>query len=229
MLKSLEDIGRVIQNALLFNPRNWRNHTMNFEAESSPVEAVKRLFALLDAREVEYVLVGGIALLYYVEGRNTQDLDLILAVKDLERLPEIDIIERDIYFARGMFEGVQVDFLLTTNPLFRRVQKEYARRVQFLGQEAYLGTVEGLLLLKMYALPSLYRQGDFSRVSLYEGDIAALMYRYEPDMERLLDIVGEYVGEGDRESLRDVVMEIEQRVQRFKEERGDEPAPSDSE
>ncbi len=186
----------------------------------SPVEAVKRLFALLAAREIDYVLVGGIALLYYVEGRNTEDLDLVLSVKDLDKLPEVEIVERDVYFARGEFEGVRVDFLLTNNPLFRRVQEEYATRVQFLEQEVSLGTVEGLLLLKMYALPSLYRQGDFGRVSLYENDIAALVYKYEPDMERLLDVVGEYVGEGDRASLRDIVAEMRERVRRFKEERG---------
>ncbi len=216
MLKTVTDIGVVVQNAVLFNPQNWRNEAMSFAVGHSPVEAVAQLFALLAARKTDYVLVGGIALLYYVEGRNTQDLDLVLAAQDLDKLPEIEIIERDIYFARGEFEGVRIDFLLTDNPLFRRVQAAYATRVQFLGQEVRLGTVEGLLLLKMYALPSLYRQGDFGRVSLYENDIAALVYQYEPDMGSLLDIVGEYVGEGDRASLRDIVAEIESRVRQFK-------------
>ncbi len=221
MLKAVEDIGRVVQNAALFNPRNWRDGTMTFAEGHSPVEAVKRLFALLKKRKVDYVLVGGIALLYYVEGRNTQDLDFVIALEDLYKLPEVKIAERDINFARGEFEGVQVDFLLTRNPLFRRVQQEYAARVRFLGQEVSLGTVEGLLLLKLYALPSLYRQGDFGRVSLYENDIAALMYAYAPEMGRLLDIIGEYVGGGERTSLQEIVAEIEERVSRFKKGRGD--------
>ncbi len=219
MWQTLEDIGRVVQNAVLFNPRNWSGQAMHSGLGPSPVDAVRRLFALLATREIEYVLVGGIALLYYVEGRNTQDLDLVLAAQDLEKLPEIDIVERNVYFARGKFEGVRVDFLLTSHPLFRRVQKKYATRVQFLGQEVGLGTVEGLLLLKMYALPSLYRQGDFARVSLYENDIATLVYKYEPDMAKLLEVVGEYIGEGDRASLRDIVAEIQARVRRFKQRR----------
>lgn len=193
---------------------------MDFAAERSPLEVVKRFFALLEERKVDYVLVGGVALLYYVEGRNTQDLDLVLAVEDLGKLPEVEIVEREVYFARGEFEGVRLDFLLTSNPLFRRVQKEHAIRVKFLEQEVNLGTVEGLMLLKLYALPSLYRQGDFGRVSLYENDIAALMYEYEPDMDSLLEVVGEYVGEGDRASLRDIVAEIEERVKRFKKGHG---------
>ena len=218
MLKTVEDIGQIIQNAILFNPRNWSNNAMDFAVGHSPVETVKRLLALLEQRKIDYALVGGIALLYYVEGRNTQDLDFVLAVEDLDKLPEIEIAEQSVYFARGKFEGVQVDFLLTNNPLFQLVQKKYTSRVQFFGQKVNLGTVEGLLLLKMYALPSLYRQGDFSRVSLYENDIAVLMYEYEPDIERLLEAVGEYVGEGDRASLHDILAEIKARVERFKKE-----------
>ncbi len=220
MLRTVEDIGLIVQNAILFNPQNWRNEAMNFSEGRSPLKTVKRFFSLLKEREIDYVLVGGIALLYYVEGRNTQDLDLVLALKDLDKLPEIDVVERDVYFARGLFEGVQIDFLLTDNPLFLKVQKEYATRVQFLGQVVNLGTVEGLLLLKMYALPSMYRQGNFERVSLYESDISALMYKYEPDMKKLLDIVGKYVGKDDQTSLQDIVTEIEQRVRKFKKGQG---------
>ncbi len=215
MLKTVDDIGRVVQNAVLFNPRNWRRGMENFTAHS-PIETVRRLFSILRERDINYALVGGVALLYYIEGRNTQDLDLIIAVNDLSKLPEVVVMEQNVYFVRGQFEGVQIDFLLTSNPLFQRVQKEFVKCLHFLGEEVCLGTIEGLLLLKLYALPSLYRQGDFKRVGLYENDIAALVYEYEPDMERLLDIVGEYVGEGDKIALEEIVREIEERVKRFK-------------
>ena len=52
-------------------------------------QAVDRLFDLLEQRKVDYLLVGGIALLQYVDGRNTEDIDLIVAVSALERLPEV--------------------------------------------------------------------------------------------------------------------------------------------
>ena len=217
MLKAVEDIGRIVQNATLFNPRNWRDETMTFAEGYSPVEAVKRLFALLSERKVGYVLVGGIALLYYVEGRNTQDLDFVIAHEDLDKMPEVKITEQDNNFARGdEFEEVRANFYFTRNPLFRSVQEKYAVRVRFRGQEVSLGTVEGLLLLKLYALLSLYRQGDFGRVSLYENDIAALVYAYAPDMSKLLDVVGEYLGGGERASLQEIVAEIEERISRFK-------------
>jgi len=165
---------------------------------------------------VGYVLVGGVALLNYVEGRNTQDIDLIMALPDLEKVPEIKVESQDNpYFARGTFQGLQIDILLTKNPLFRRVQEKYVVKQAFVEREVSIATVEGLLLLKLYALPSLYRQGDFVRVSIYENDIAALMYAYQPDMGAILGELGGYVGTGDMASLREIVSEIEQRIRRF--------------
>ena len=216
VLHALEDIGRVVQNALCFNPRNWSRDNVDDALVGSPIEAVRQFFALLEERQISFVLVGGIAWLYYVEGRNTQDLDLVVATEDLKRLPEVEIVEQDLYFARGKFRGLQADFLLTTNPLFRRVRQEYVTQAHLLDREVPIATVEGLLLLKLYALPSLYRQGNFGRVNVYESDIAALVYHYEPEMAPLLDIVAEYVGEGDVTSLRQIVAEIEERTRRFK-------------
>jgi len=40
---------------------------------------VKALFRLLSERRIRYLLVGGVALLRYVPGRNTEDVDLLLA------------------------------------------------------------------------------------------------------------------------------------------------------
>ena len=214
MLKDFVEIGQIIQNAVVFNPQNWEKPWM--EADSL-LSAVGRLFALLVERQVGYVLVGGVALLNYIEGRNTQDIDLIMALADLEKVPEIKVEKQDNpYFARGAFQGLQIDILLTKNPLFRQVQQKYVVKRAFAEGEVLIATVEGLLLLKLYALPSLYRQGDFVRVSIYENDIAALMYAYQPDMEAILGELEGYVGAGDMRSLREIVAEIEARIRRFR-------------
>ncbi|NPA93162.1 MAG: nucleotidyltransferase family protein [Chloroflexi bacterium] len=213
MLKDLVEIGQIIQNGIVFNPRNWEKKRME---SASLLQVVNRLFTLLNKRGIDYVLVGGVALLNYVEGRNTQDIDLIMALPDLAKVPEIKVEEQDNpYFARGEFEGLQIDILLTTNPLFQLVRQKYTEKLSFLEQEITIATVEGLLLLKLYALPSLYRQGNFVRVSVYENDIAALMYVYQPDMEMIMKILERYVGEGDLRSIREIVAEIRQRIQRF--------------
>ena len=183
---------------------------------ASLLAQVEQLFNLLDSRKVDYVLVGGIALLTYVEGRNTQDIDLIMALPSLAKLPEIEIESQDMYFARGRFGELQIDILLTKNPLFATVEKSYTTTKQFLDRTIRCATVDGLILLKLFALPSLYRQGSFERVGIYENDIATLMYTFKPDMETLFAELGKHLNEDDMTEAHKIVSDIETRIQRFR-------------
>jgi len=179
------------------------------------LETVGRLFALLHERQIDHLLVGDIALLRYVEGRNTEDLDLILAPASLQELPEIKITGEEPHFARATFEGLKIDVLLTRHPLFEKVLRDYATPQPFEEQTIPCATVEGLLLLKLYALPSLYRQGNFARVGLYENDIATLIYYYQPDLEPLFEELTPYLSQTDQQELRNIVAGLRQRIERF--------------
>ena len=207
-------IGEVIRNAVLFNPANPQEILMNPDIL---IETVSRFFALLRERQIEYVLVGGIALLQYVEGRNTEDIDLIMAMSALERLPELQLETRDADFARSRFGDLRVDVLLTSNPLFDEVRQRYTTSRRFVEQEIPCATVEGLILLKLYALPSLYRQGNFTRVGLYENDIATLMHAHNPPTESLLNELKNYLDHSDMLQIKQIVEEIQQRIRRFEE------------
>ena len=66
-----------------------------------PYESVEHLFSLLEERKIEYLLAGGIALLKYVEGRNTEDIHLIMALGSLRNLPEIEIASENDDFVGG--------------------------------------------------------------------------------------------------------------------------------
>jgi hypothetical protein len=211
-VKNKISIGNVIRNAVVFN---FKKRNQNRVDGEGLIQSVERLFTLLNEREIEYLLVGGIALLQYVEGRNTEDIDLIMALSSVNDLPEITIISQDADFVRGKFDDLQIDILLTSNPLFARVQENYATSQQFTEHEIPCATVEGLLILKMYALPSLYRQGSFARVGLYENDIATLLHAYRSNLEPLFEELANYVSETDLISLRGIVAEIQQRIQRF--------------
>lgn len=177
---------------------------------------IEQLFDLLDSRKVDYVLVGGIALLTYVEGRNTQDIDLIMALPSLSKFPEIKIDNQDMYFARGKFGELQIDILLTKNPLFAIVEKSYTTTKQFLDRTIRCATVEGLILLKLFALPSLYRQGSFERVGIYENDIATLIHAFSPSIEPLFTELSNYLNETDMAEARKIMLDIESRIQRFR-------------
>ncbi|GAB4455557.1 MAG: hypothetical protein OHK0041_20170 [Anaerolineales bacterium] len=212
-IQSVSQIGNVLRNAVVFNFKNPAEVMMNADSLLTQVE---KLFDLLDSRKVDYVLAGGIALLTYVEGRNTQDIDLIMALSSLEKMPEIEIENRDMYFARGKFGALQIDVLLTKNPLFEKVAKKYSAGKQFLDRNIRCATVEGLLLLKLFALPSLYRQGSFERVGIYENDIAALIHAFNPDMKPLLAELGNHLNETDMTEARSILTEIEGRIRRFR-------------
>jgi hypothetical protein len=95
------------------------------------------------------------------------------------------------------------------------VQQGYAVTQQFLERAIPCATVEGLLLLKMYALHSLYRQGSFARVSICENDIATLMHDYRPKIEALLAELAPHLRQSDRAAVRQIIGEIRRRIERF--------------
>ncbi|MEL6470119.1 MAG: hypothetical protein AAFQ74_10355 [Cyanobacteria bacterium J06623_4] len=177
---------------------------------------IDRLFKLLEERQVDYLLVGGVALLSYVDGRNTQDIDFIFSRKSLERFPELVVTEENKDFARANFGDLQVDLFLTDNQLFSLVQANYETEKTFGSLKVRTSTVEGLILLKLYALPSLYRQGKFDKVSVYETDILLLMLRHDVDIDGLLQVLTEYLLESDMQEINQVVADISKRMERFR-------------
>jgi hypothetical protein len=214
-IQSSVQIGNVIRNAVAFDIKNWLGDSINSD---SLTQSVQDLFSVLEQRKIDYVLVGGIALLHYVEGRNTQDLDLLMTLSSLEKLPELNISSQDTYFVHASYGELQIDILLTKNPLFKKVHGKYSSEERFLDRNISIATVEGLLLLKLYALPSLYRQGNFSRVGIYENDIATLLHNYEPDINTLLVELSKYVNESDLAEIKNIVADIQKRIKRFKNE-----------
>ncbi len=173
-------------------------------SDTALLAALDRLFELLEEQGVEYLLVGDIALLHYVGGRSSEKIDLLVVPSYLDQLPEI----RD-------FEGLQIGLLLTSNPLFEEVRRRYATRQRFAEREIPCATPAGLVLLKLYALPSLYRQGNLARVALYETDILMLMDRQKVDVEPLLAELKAHLSPTDLASLRGITDEIRQRIERF--------------
>ena len=215
MTKTL-DLGEIVKNGVLFDMKNWGNDLSN--ASNLP-EIVDRLFTTLAERNIQYLLVGGVALLSYIEGRNTQDIDLILSIEDLAQFPEITVTDENKDFARGLYEALQIDLLLTRNPLFELVRNHYATNREFGDRVVRCVTVEGLVLLKLFALPSLYRQGNFSRVSIYENDLTLILLNYSIDLEPILQELRSHLIATDMQEIQEIVSDIESRIQRFSSQR----------
>ncbi len=217
--QSVDEIARILTGARAVAHRLWETDPHR-EAAMSPNPSdlagdIRNLFALLAARRVSYVLVGDVALLKYIESRNTEDIDLLLSLAALESMPEIEITDRNRDFARGRFGDVRVDVLLTRNPVFALVQKNHATVHRFSELAVPCATVEELLLLKLYALPDLYAQSRFQRAMLYENDIAMLAQKYQPNLRATLETLRPFVDARQHEELGRIIEEIEAKVRRM--------------
>lgn len=220
---SLRRIAEIVRHAVLLGPDAWDSGSSPGEKENPPARLnllptdrdMVELFTLLGERNIAYLLVGGIAMLRYVEGRNTDDVNLLMSLLSVKQLPEITIEEQSEFFIRGRFRSVRVDVLLTANAVFAEVQHSCRTIHQFSELDVPTATPEGLILLKLYALPSLYRQGLFDRISVYEGDIASLIQRHQRDVEPLLQRLQPHLEAGDFHELQEIVRDIQARIARF--------------
>src|SRR5712691_463215 len=152
---SLSQVGQVLLDAWEVGSHQWNTGPLLLregpsDSRSAPLpQDVMELFRVLHEACVPYLLVGGVAMLTYVEGRNTKVVDLLMSVTAMEQIPELNLLARDEFFVRGRFRSVQVDLLLTTNPLFKTVEERFATKHRFAELEVPVATVEGLILLKL--------------------------------------------------------------------------------
>jgi hypothetical protein len=219
---SLQRVGEVLLDAWEADPRRWMNTPpqLREDAPTKPAMPVPQdamdLFRLLHERQVNYLLVGGMAMLTYVKGRNTKDVDLLLSVAALAKIPELKVEDQNDFFARARFRSIQVDLLLTANPLFKIIAEKYGTNHRFAELEVPAVNVEGLISLKLYALPSLYRQMDMDRAAVYENDISMLIARHSPAIEPLLALVKEHVEFGDKRELEKILAECSERADKLR-------------
>lgn len=209
-------IAEIIQNGIYFDVKNWASLMTQETQGDSFLKSIDSLFNLLQDCDINYLLVGGIALLSYVNGRNTQDIDLILSRADLDKISALEIQDEDNFFVRGHWGNLQIDVLLTENNLFQIVLEKFGTEREFGTQSVRCVTVEGLIVLKCYALPSLYRQGQFSRASIYENDILLLLLNYIIDLEPLIYLLSPHLLVSDLNEVREILLEIQQRIKRLK-------------
>jgi hypothetical protein len=210
---SLRRVAEVLVDAWEAGSHRWTNTPLQLREGPGPAppmpvpQDTMELFRLLAGRRVDYLLVGGMAMLTYVQGRNTKDVNLLMSVAALEQLPELTIEDRKDFFARGKFKSIQVDLLLTKNPLFKIVAEKFTTKHSFMEMEVPAVTVEGLIVLKLYALPSLYRQFDMDRAAVYENDITMLIARHSPALEPLTTLASQYAELGDKKELQKIISE----------------------
>ena len=209
-------ISTIISNGIIGSPKNWGNSMTPLPLNPNTLIG---LFSLLEQRQINYLLVGGIAMLNYIEGRNTQDIDFLMSPDSLARLPELEVTSQDQNFARAIYgDGLQVDLLLSSNRVFERaLNTPSLRATATFGQSIVpCAAPEGLVMLKLYALPSLYSQSQFQRANLYESDLTALKIAFpEIDLRYWISQLKADLIASDLSSLNEIGTEIETRAARL--------------
>lgn len=188
-------ICQSIYDANAFNIRNWKN---GFPVDYDMLpELVIKFLSLLEESKVDFCIVGGIAHLAYIQDRNTKDLDILISVKELEKIIDrVKIISEDADFIKAVFEGMRVDFLKTSNSLFEYVKNHETTTYNFAEGEYPIATVNGLILMRFDAIIDLYQKGNFNKIIFYERDLQVLTLNYEIDWERIWQISQKFFTEG---------------------------------
>src|SRR5277367_4251057 len=86
--KTIGEVAEIIHAAVVLGPAAWGREPMPEAHLAADIEdklksQLTDLFRILNERKIPYVLVGGIAMLTYIQGRNTKDVDLVLSVESL--------------------------------------------------------------------------------------------------------------------------------------------------
>ena len=190
------------------------NNQANFQGLPDS-DSVSRLFEIIKLQKIDnYLLVGGIAMLNYIDGRNTEDIDLVFDEGQISRIDGLEVISKDQDFCRAQFENIQIDLLLTKNKVFKYVLQYYSSRTSYAdATDIAIASPKGLIILKLYALPSLYRQGQFDRATLYESDITQLLRKYPVTITEVLKPLKPPVLLGsDLEEVRNIFLDIQSRI-----------------
>jgi len=189
------EISQTIYDANVFDIKNWKN---GFRTNPDMLpDSVTKFLSLLDELNVDYCIVGGIAYLAYIQDRNTKDLDILISVEELNKiLPFVEISDEDANFTNAAFEGLKVDFLKTSNALFRYVKKNQTIEYEFVEGTFPIATVEGLVLMRFDAIIDLYQKGNFNKVLRYESDLQFLTINYDIDWKFIFNTSEEFFTKG---------------------------------
>lgn len=180
-------ISQSIYDANAYNIQNWRDG-FPIDYDMLPV-LVTKFLNLLEEKQVDFAIVGGIAYLAYIQDRNTKDLDILISVKELDKIIEhVEVINKDVNFTNAVFEGMRIDFLKTSNSIFEYVKENETTKYDFEEGLYPVATVNGLILMRFDAIIDLYQKGRFDKIDRYEWDLSRLTRSFEIDWEHIWKI-----------------------------------------
>ena len=199
-------ISQSIYDANAFNIRNWRDG-FPIDYDMLP-ELVTKFLNLLEEKQVDFAIVGGIAYLAYIQDRNTKDLDILISVKELDKIIDyVEVTNKDVNFTNALFEGMRIDFLKTSNSVFEYVKEHEITEYDFEEGLYPIATVNGLILMRFDAIIDLYQKGNFNKILFYERDLQVLTLNFEIDWEHIWKVSRKFFTTGQIAEFQKMVAE----------------------
>jgi hypothetical protein len=204
------DIAMIISDANEFNTQNWING-MKINPQNLQ-SGVANFLKLLKDLNIDFVIVGGIAILSYVELRNTKDFDIIIDRHNYIKLkPFLEVLTEEGDFANCLTEEkLRVDLLFADNPIFRYVKYGFEQNLDYEQGNFPTATPEGLVMMKLYALADLTLQHQvfgkkeiLTKILLYQSDVNILNAMYEIDFSKILRLLEKHLSESGFEIVKE--------------------------
>ena len=163
----------------------------------SQLELLKKTLSVLDAHNIEYMLVGSFVSSLYGEPRSTQDIDMIVSISRNhianlirefpppkyyldEELIQLAIENEKMFNLLDTEEGDKIDFYIQKKESYE-IEK-FQRRIKksFLGMQVYFLSPEDLILSKLvWSKKSGYSEKQFHDVKgVLRVQMANLDYPY---------------------------------------------------
>ncbi|NJM99764.1 MAG: hypothetical protein HC800_23835 [Phormidesmis sp. RL_2_1] len=174
------------------------------------------LIELLETKGIDYALVGGVAMMAIApNARATDDYDFIGQRSDFESISELSKVSSDQNFGRYRHNTTIVDTLFVENPVFAHALDAYQADCTIAGKTVRSLSPSGIALLKLYALPSLYLQGQHIRVAAYEQDLEVLfIVDSRINEDALLKFLGKHLVQSQIVELNNTCEDIRRKLSR---------------
>ena len=170
----INDRPRETMQALTF----WKTITMDRS------NLLENLISLLNEHGIRFCVIGGQAVNAYVEPLVSLDLDLVVAVHQLEQVDELldrhFVLKRFPHSLNVSSAGSDLRVQIQTDERYAQFVERAARR-EVLGLELPVASVEDVLQGKIWAAQDAGRRGSKRQKDL--ADIARLLEKY-PELRR---------------------------------------------
>ncbi|RPI73735.1 MAG: hypothetical protein EHM47_05440 [Ignavibacteriales bacterium] len=150
----------------------------------SELDILKDVVLKLNELNIDYMITGSVAMMFYAQPRMTRDIDIVIEFNKLQAAKFIQLFKNDYYLSEEAIEdsintsfifnlihlksSVKIDFILRKKEEYRIVEFQRRRKVNFFEYELYLVSKEDLILSKLF-------WGKDSDSELQKRDIKGLL------------------------------------------------------